>query len=55
VTGYGFCGPMTAMGTVFDAKAETEEVVGARRGPSARGRGRLRGRRMWWLPFFLGA
>lgn len=28
MTGYGFCGPMTAMGTVFDAKSEGAAAVG---------------------------
>jgi hypothetical protein len=30
MTGYGFCGPMTATGTVFDAKAETATATGSR-------------------------
>lgn len=28
MTGYGFCGPMTAMGTVFNPKAEAAVAVG---------------------------
>ena len=28
MTGYGFCGPMTAMGTTIDDKAEAASVVG---------------------------
>jgi hypothetical protein len=48
MTGYGFTGPMTARGTVFDAKA-AGAAAATRRGKSARGRARVRGRRLWWL------
>lgn len=44
MTGYGFCGPMTAMGTVFDPKEEGA-ASRIRRGAYARGRSRGRGRR----------
>lgn len=30
MTGYGFCGPQTAMGTTFDAKAEAVTDTGMR-------------------------
>ena len=54
MTGYGFGGPWTAQGTVFDAKAEGAATQ-VRRGPSARGRSRARGRKavLWWLLILL--
>jgi hypothetical protein len=55
MTNYGLAGPMTDMSTVFAAKDESAVVEELTRGPRNCGRHRNRGRRMWWLPFVLGA
>jgi hypothetical protein len=46
MTGYGFCGPMTAMGTTFDAKTEGEAPIG-------RGRMLLLGAGSWLIWFLI--
>lgn len=54
MTGYGFTGPMTARGTLFDAK-EAGGASQVKRGRRARGCGRHYGRKtILWMLFAVG-
>lgn len=52
-TRYGVTGPMTAYGTFLPKAPAGAGSSAHRRGPSARGRARARGRHLWWLVFFV--